>query len=118
MASYAKGHTKYGGRKPGKQNYYSSDVGTFARRIVEDEAYLVEVSKRAHAGTLAPGMESMLWHYAYGKPREQPSRDDEAFIADLMAMVLKHVGNAKARREIRGLIEAHTGQPGVRLMAL
>lgn len=41
-----------------------------AKLIIESESYRRSLVARAAAGTLPPGIESMLWHYAYGKPTE------------------------------------------------
>jgi hypothetical protein len=41
-----------------------------ARSLIEDQAYQALFKARLHAGTIPPGVESMLWHYAYGKPAE------------------------------------------------
>ncbi len=41
-----------------------------AKRILEDSNYIKNLETRAKAGVLAPAVEAMLWHYAYGKPVE------------------------------------------------
>jgi len=38
--------------------------------ILDDPTYRTNLTARARAGTLAPAVEAMLWHYAFGKPRE------------------------------------------------
>lgn len=65
----AKGH-KTGGRKPGSVNKNKTDVAVIARALVDDEGYRALCKARLNAGTMPPGVESMLWHYAYGKPIE------------------------------------------------
>ena len=37
---------------------------------MSDPTYRAKLIARAQAGTLAPPVEAMLWHYAYGKPRD------------------------------------------------
>ena len=37
---------------------------------MQDPAYLRRFKARLHQGTLAPGLEAMVWHYAHGKPTE------------------------------------------------
>lgn len=103
------------GRKAGTTNKRNQGIETFARSIVEAPAYQANLRTRAETGTLAPGMEAMLFHYAYGKPREQHV-DDQVFMEDLLAVVLKHASTADVQKEIREVIEAHTG--GYRLRAV
>lgn len=105
------------GRKPGSKNKRGEGIEAFARSIVEDPAYQANLILRAKQGDLAPGMEAMLFHYAYGKPAEQRNPDDQAFMESLLAVVLKHVDTREARQEIRAIIEAHTGTAGLRAVA-
>lgn len=59
-----------GGRPKGAANKATTDVAAVARALVEDKDYRELFKARLHAGTIPPGVESMLWHYAYGKPVE------------------------------------------------
>lgn len=43
-------------------------VRKIALEVVDDPAYKERLKVRAMAGTLPPAVESMLWHYAFGKP--------------------------------------------------
>lgn len=61
---------KTGGRAKGVPNKNTTDVAAVARLFVEDENYQHRLKVRLDEGTLAPGVETMLWHYAYGKPTE------------------------------------------------
>jgi len=38
--------------------------------ILDDPTYRTNLTARARAGTLAPAVEAMLWHCAFGKPKE------------------------------------------------
>ncbi len=38
--------------------------------ILDDPTYRTNLTVRARAGTLAPAVEAMLWHYAFGKPKD------------------------------------------------
>lgn len=106
-----------GGRRKGSRNKRSEGIETYARELLERPAYRAKLETRLEQGTLASGVETLLYHYAYGKPVE-PARDDQAFIESLLAVVLKHVGSREAREEIRAVIEAHTtGGPGLRAVA-
>jgi hypothetical protein len=59
------------GRKKGVPNKATAEVRAACAAIVDDPAYLRQLHARAKAGTLAPAVECMLWHYAKGKPKEQ-----------------------------------------------
>jgi len=41
-----------------------------AKKILESPDYVRNLETRAKAGNLAPAVEAMLWHYAFGKPVE------------------------------------------------
>lgn len=58
-----------GGRPKGCLNKITRDVRELATQIVTDEAYRKALVRRIKRGK-APHMETMLWHYAYGKPKE------------------------------------------------
>jgi hypothetical protein len=47
----------------------TQDVRELARQFVEDADYRVSLKMRLKRGT-APHMETLLHHYAYGKPKE------------------------------------------------
>jgi hypothetical protein len=42
----------------------------FAKKLLEAPTYIKNLETRLQAGVLAPAVEAMLWHYAYGKPVE------------------------------------------------
>lgn len=46
------------------------EVQKAARKILENGDYQASLVLRAKLGTLPPAVETMLWHYAYGKPAE------------------------------------------------
>ena len=94
------------GRKPGPVPKDKSSVEAFARSVVEDVEVRALLLAQARNGSMPAPMYQLLFHYAYGKPVEQ-SRDDQVFMEDLLAVVLKHVGSREARAEIRALLEAH-----------
>lgn len=57
------------GRKKGVPNKATREVRQLARRLVEDREYQANVRQRLRAGE-AGALEPLLWHYAYGKPKE------------------------------------------------
>ena len=61
---------KTGGRRKGTPNKVTAEVRVVCAAILDDPTYRTNLTARARAGTLAPAVEAMLWHYAFGKPRE------------------------------------------------
>lgn len=59
-----------GGRTKGVPNKVTAEVRDLARKLVDDTAYLGRLKTRLQGGRCAPAVETMLWHYAYGKPKE------------------------------------------------
>ena len=58
------------GRRPGIPNKATLEIKDASRRLVEDPDYVKSLTRRLVAGK-APHMETLLFHYAYGKPKEQ-----------------------------------------------
>jgi hypothetical protein len=65
-----KGTPKTGGRKKGTPNKATVEAKAACSAIVDDPVYRSNLLERARAGLLPPGVETMLWHYAKGKPKE------------------------------------------------
>ena len=40
----------------------------FCQRLINDPEYCRSLETRLRAGTLPSALESMIWHYAFGKP--------------------------------------------------
>jgi hypothetical protein len=59
-----------GGRKPGSVNKTTREVREIARSIVEDKRVQERLLLDARRGKLSPPVMTMLWHYAYGKPKD------------------------------------------------
>jgi hypothetical protein len=58
------------GKTPGTVNKVSRDVKLFAQSILEDPLVQERTLEDARKGRLAPPIHSMLFHYAYGKPKD------------------------------------------------
>lgn len=63
--------TGQGGRKLGARNKNTRDAEAVCRKLIEDKGYRKAFKVRLHAGTLPGSLEAMLFHYAYGKPKER-----------------------------------------------
>lgn len=59
---------KTGGRRKGTPNKQTTDVAAIARALVDNATYRRQFTRRLQLGKLAPQVETMIWHYAYGKP--------------------------------------------------
>ena len=80
-----------------------NEARDFSLNVIRSDAYRESVRARAAKGTLPPAIETMLWHYAYGKPAEQVvirderrdlsnlSEEELAERAELIATVLRAV---------------------------
>lgn len=94
------------GRKAGASQRQAG-VEAFARSIIEDKEYQENFRKRAKLGELAPALEAMLYHYAYGKPVEA-QRDDEQFLVTMIDLMQRYASSPEAQHEIREAIQAYT----------
>ena len=59
------------GRPRGVPNRSTTEVKEACEKLVNDPAYRVRLQQRLLAGDLPPAMESLIWFYAFGKPKEQ-----------------------------------------------
>ena len=48
----------------------TAEARAICAAILDDPTCRTPLTVRARAGTLAPAVEAMLWHYAFGKPEE------------------------------------------------
>ncbi len=58
------------GRRKGIPNKTTQEVRTAAQRLVNDKRYRARLRRRLIDGTAAPAVEVLMWHYAYGKPKD------------------------------------------------
>ena len=105
------------GRQKGTRNKRTKGIEALAAEIIEDPRYIATLKERAVSGTLPSGVETMLFYYRYGRPAEQRRLDDEAFIADLMVAIMKHVPSAEGRAEIREVCRRHADGTSLRVVA-
>ena len=61
---------KTGGRRKGTPNKVTAEARAVCAAILDDPTYRTNLTARARAGALAPAVETMLWHYAFGKPKD------------------------------------------------
>jgi hypothetical protein len=58
------------GRPKGAQNKVTRELQALAQGIIEDPVVQARLLNQAQRGKLAPAVMSLLFHYAYGKPKE------------------------------------------------
>ena len=58
------------GRPKGVPNKATKEVKELSRRLVLDPEYQQKLKQRLLKGTLTPVVECLLWHYAFGKPKD------------------------------------------------
>ena len=73
------------GRPKGVPNKATAEAKQACAAIVDDPTYRRNLAARARAGRLAPAVECMLWHYAYGKPKEHFQGRQTASLAQILA---------------------------------
>lgn len=63
---------KRGGQKPpsAAKRAQVDESKKIARKLLKDPTYRKILMKRLRTGTIQPGVEALLYYYAYGKPKE------------------------------------------------
>jgi hypothetical protein len=61
---------KTGGRQKGTPNKITVEARAAAALIVDDPIYRRTLARDMRARTVQPAIESLLWHYAKGKPKD------------------------------------------------
>lgn len=59
------------GRKKGTPNKKTREIKEFALSILTGPKYVKHVQDMADEGKLPPHLETLLYHYAYGKPKDR-----------------------------------------------
>ena len=69
---FVKGHPPYygPGRPKGSLNKRTLEAKAFARQLVSSPTYLQKLQAAFENRTVDTSIEAMVWHYAYGKPKE------------------------------------------------
>lgn len=83
---FHKGKPKTGGRQTGTPNKATVEIKEFARSILEDPLYQKRLKDRVIQGK-APQIEVLLFHYAYGKPKEHFSVERDSTLEELVSLI-------------------------------
>ena len=73
------------GRPKGALNKATRDVKALCTELLESPTYVRNFRTRLNAGKLAPVVEALVWHYAYGKPKEQIELEAGGTLAEILA---------------------------------
>src|SRR3954470_7502356 len=99
-----RGGRKTGGRRKGTPNKATVEVKAVCGAIVDDRIYLKNLVKRARAGRLPPAVETMIWHYAKGKPAERVELKTDVLTAEAAAKMSDAELKAEMRAEAAVLL--------------
>ena len=102
------GHSKIGGRTRGTPNKRTVEVQQFAIEFVLDPVYRKNLRQRLQQGK-AQQLEVLLWHYAFGKPKEEVEQVDESRLIAQRTIEQSAV-NFESRM---ARLSARQGTPGV-----
>lgn len=80
---------KGGGRPKGVPNKATREIKEAARQLVESADYRQALQRRLVSGR-APHMETLLFHYAYGKPKETIDTPGLDNLADALSRKIVH----------------------------
>ncbi len=69
-SSFKRGRRKTGGRKKGTPNTAPVEGRSLCRQLVTDKEYQRRFRERFVKGELPAYLEGMIWHFAFGKPRQ------------------------------------------------
>lgn len=97
-----------GGKMPGAgKRRIKHEARRMAAMIVDSKGYRRSLMQRAHAGTLPPAVEVMLWHYRYGRPVKKIEMDvnDQRLSTQLMNMTSEELA-ARALEVHAEILEA------------
>jgi hypothetical protein len=76
------------GRPKGSVPKITQEVRAAARALLDDPAYKDSLRTRLIAGT-APHMETLLWHYSFGKPTERVEIEGTVTLEKIVREVIR-----------------------------
>jgi hypothetical protein len=92
IAKYPNLQRKAGpGRPKGVPNKATTEIKEFARSLLDRAKYRANLIRRLDSGKVHPTIESMMHHYAYGKPKEVVQVEGSESLGEILraAMVRK-----------------------------
>lgn len=88
------------GRPKGAKNKSTLEIAKIAGDLVRDATYQRNLLKRMRSGKVPPAVETMFWHYAYGKPRDVLKLEQDS------PFVLQHVATPDLLARLHALTVA------------
>lgn len=95
MPKFAPGNP---GRPRGAKNKSTREIQAFSRELLEDPAYVKSLRERLKDGK-APHMETLLSHYAYGKPKDTLIVEDAPPLMVIDTLTPEDVERQKRERD-------------------
>jgi len=77
------------GRPKGRLSSSTLEVRDMARSMLNDDEYLANLKKRLKSGDAPPAVETMLWYYAYGKPKEVVELQGEIGVSKIVREIVR-----------------------------
>jgi uncharacterized protein YdeI (BOF family) len=90
---HKKGSPKTGGRQKGTPNRVTVEAREAAGALVDDPIYRRTLARDMRARTVQPAIESLLWHYAKGKPKDVVEITGSLDVAARAAQIAEDVRN-------------------------
>lgn len=66
----SRANLKRGGQKGAPRKSVTDEARRLSRKLLSDPTYRKTLIKRLREGTIQPGVEALLYYFAYGKPKE------------------------------------------------
>lgn len=82
------------GRPKGVPNKVTQEIREAARKLLEGPRYLEARLRRLESGKLHPSVEVLLYHYAYGKPKEVVQVEGSESLAEILTAAMTRTGGS------------------------
>jgi hypothetical protein len=76
---------KTGGRRKGTLNAATREIKAVANRLLTDRDYMTSLRLRLRSGEIAPAVEVLLYHYAYGQPTKKVELSGTLTLEEIIA---------------------------------
>lgn len=99
MPRGAKPGERRGGRAKGTPNKVTAEVREVCVGILAGKDYQQSIVARVKAGTLPAAVECLMWHYAYGKPKDTLALENAIPVLVVDELTAEDIAEIRASRE-------------------